>query len=207
MKPNFVILILTIGLFAGCARFQPQPLSPEQTAAQLDARRLDDPGLKQFLEKNLGHELEVWPLESWDLNSLTLAAFYFHPDLDVARAQWRVAEAGVKTAGARPNPSVTRDARLRFRQIPGNYSPWLVPVTFDMPIETAGKRAKRIAEAQDVVEVRVLEFDYDRVANPQRRARQSAGFHRRRPAHRSAGTTTRRAGTNREAAATALRGR
>jgi outer membrane protein TolC len=34
-------------------------------------------------------------------------------------------------------------------QIPGNYSPWLVPVTFDIPIETAGKRGKRIAEALD----------------------------------------------------------
>jgi outer membrane protein TolC len=148
LKPNFVILILAAGLIAGCARFQPRPLAPERTAAQLESRRLDDAGLKKFLEKNLGHELENWPLPKWDLNSLTLAAFYFHPDLDVARAQWRVAEAGVKTAGARPNPSVSVTPGYDS-QIPGNYSPWLVPVTFDVPIETAGKRAKRIAEAQD----------------------------------------------------------
>ncbi len=37
-------------------------------------------------------------------------------------------------------------------QIPGNYSPWLVPVTVDWPIETAGKRGKRIAEAEKISE-------------------------------------------------------
>lgn len=141
----FSALIL---LASGCATFQPQPISAEKTAAQLDARRLDDPGLKKFLEKNLGHELETWPLASWDLNSLTFAAFYFHPDLDVARAQWRVAGAGVKTAGARPNPSVTVTPAYDS-PVPDNPTPWLVPVSFDIPIETAGKRAKRIAEAQD----------------------------------------------------------
>jgi cobalt-zinc-cadmium efflux system outer membrane protein len=142
------LFLICIGLVSGCAHFQPVPLAPEKSAAQLESRRLDDASLKKFLEKNLGHELQIWPLTNWDLNSLTLAAFYFHPDLDVARAQWRVAEAGVKTAGARPNPSVGVTPGYDS-QIPGNFSPWLVPVTSDVPIETAGKRAKRIAEAQD----------------------------------------------------------
>ncbi len=74
-------------------------------------------------------------------------AFYFHPDLEVARAQWLVAQGGVKTAGARPNPSVTVNPAYDT-QIPGNFSPWLIPVSFDIPIETAGKRGKRIAEAE-----------------------------------------------------------
>src|SRR5476649_1649876 len=63
-------------LLVGCAHFQSQPLAPETTAAQLDSRRLHDDGLKKFLEQNLGHEFTNWPLESWDLNSLTLTAFY-----------------------------------------------------------------------------------------------------------------------------------
>jgi len=142
----FLTLLLAV---AGCARFQPQPISPEQSAARLESRRLDDPGLKKFLEKNLGRDLPDWPQEKWDLNSLTLAAFYFHPDLGVARAQWQLAEAGVKTAGARPNPSLTVTPAYDS-QIPGNPSPWMVPVTLDVPIETAGKRARRIAEAQDI---------------------------------------------------------
>lgn len=148
---KFWPLLCGMAVVAGCAHFQPQPLSPEKSAAQFDLRRLDDPGLKKFLAQNLGRELPVWPLEKWDLNALTLAAFYFHPDLEVARAQWRAAEAGARTAGARPNPSVSVSPAYDGG-IPGNYSPWLVPVTFDLPMETAGKRGKRIAEAEKVAE-------------------------------------------------------
>jgi cobalt-zinc-cadmium efflux system outer membrane protein len=138
-------------LVAGCAHFQPQPISPEKTAAQLESRRLDDAGLKKFLEQNLGHELDAWPQANWNLQELALVAFYFHPSLEVARAQWLLASAGLKTAGARPNPSVSFTPGYDS-QIPGNYSPWLLPVTFDLPIETAGKRGKRIAEAEQISE-------------------------------------------------------
>ncbi len=144
-------LLCGIAIVAGCAHFEPQPVAPAQTAAQFDARQLDDPSLEKFLAQNLGHESPSWPLENWDLNSLTLAAFYFHPDLEVARAQWRVAKAGALTAGARPNPSVSFSPGYDT-QIPGNYSPWLIPLTFDVPIETAGKRGKRIAEAEKIAE-------------------------------------------------------
>jgi cobalt-zinc-cadmium efflux system outer membrane protein len=135
----------------GCAHFQPQPLAPEKSAAQFDARRLDDSGLQAFMTNNPGGAPAYWPLKKWDLNSLTLAAFYFHPDLAVARAQWHLAEAGVMTAGARPNPSVSFSPSYDT-QIPDNPSPWIIPVTFDIPIETAGKRSKRIAEAEKAAE-------------------------------------------------------
>jgi outer membrane protein TolC len=144
-------LLCGIAAVAGCAHFQPQPLPPEKYAAQFDARRLDDPGLKSFLAQNAGGVPADWPRAQWDLNSLTLAAFYFHPGLAVARAEWRVAQAGVLTAGARPNPSVSFSPSYDT-QIPGNYSPWLIPVTFDFPIEIAGKRGKRIAEAEKAAE-------------------------------------------------------
>jgi len=144
---RYWLLILGGVLLAGCAHFKAQPLSPEQTATQLEARRLDDPGLKTFLETNLGRPFNDWPVTRWNFQELTLVAFYFHPDLEVARAQWLVAQGGVKTAGARPNPSVTVNPAYDT-QIPGNYSPWLIPVSFDIPIETAGKRGKRIAEAE-----------------------------------------------------------
>jgi outer membrane protein TolC len=136
---------------AGCATYQPQPVAPGKTAAQWESRRLDDAGLRKFLEQNLGHELKNWPETNWDLPELTLVAFYYHPSLAVARAQWLVAAAGLKTAGARPNPSVSATPGYDA-QIPGNYSPWLVPVTFDLPIETAGKRGLRLAEAGKIAE-------------------------------------------------------
>ena len=148
---KFWPIIFIAALLAGCAHFEPQPLAPEKTAAQFDARRLDDAGLQKFLAQNLGLETNGLPVTNWDLNLLTLVAFYFHPSLEVARAQWLVATAGLKTAGARPNPSVTVTPSYDS-QIPGNYSPWLVPVTFDLPIETAGKRGKRLAEAEKISE-------------------------------------------------------
>jgi outer membrane protein TolC len=143
--------VFGIILLAGCAHFQPRPISPEKTAAQLESRRLDDGGLKKFLEQNLGREIQGWPETNWNFQELTFVAFYFHPSLEVARDQWLVAQAGLKTAGARPNPSVSVTPGYDS-QIPGNYSPWLVPVTVAIPIETAGKRGKRIAEAKKISE-------------------------------------------------------
>src|ERR1035441_1066823 len=98
--------IIALVLVAGCARFHPQPLSPAETAAGLESRSLDNPDLKSFLEKNLNRELGTWPAAKWDFEMLTLAAFYYNPSLDVARAVWAEARAGIVTAGGRPNPSV-----------------------------------------------------------------------------------------------------
>ena len=159
MNPSMRIWLALCGVAVGvgCAHYQPQPLSPEKSAAQFDSRRLDDSGLQAFMTNNAGDAPASWPLKKWDLNSLTLAAFYFHPDLAVARAQWHLAEAGVVTASARPNPSVSFTPSYDT-QIPDNPSPWIIPVTFDIPIETAGKRSKRIAEAEKAAESARLGF-------------------------------------------------
>jgi outer membrane protein, heavy metal efflux system len=120
-------------------------------AAALDARTLDDPHFRAFLQTNTGHGFETWPLRSWDFDTLTLAAWYYQPSLDVARAQWREAEGGVETAAARPNPTVSVTPAYD-NQIPETPSPWIVPVTFDLPIETAGKRQRRIEQAKHLSE-------------------------------------------------------
>lgn len=142
--------LLVLSVAAGCARFHPVPLSPSQTAESLQARSLTNAGLKVFLEENLEHPMPRWPVAKWDFEKLTLAAFYFHPELDVARARWNVAKAGRITAGERPNPSVgVAPAYNTTAAIP---SPWLVTATFDVPVETAGKRRDRIAQAQQLSE-------------------------------------------------------
>jgi outer membrane protein TolC len=148
--------LLILGL-TGCAQYHPQPLAPEKTAATLEGGRLADPDLRKFLEENLGRPLADWPQTNWDFRSLTLAAFHFHPSLAVARAQWLVASAGVRTAAARPNPTVGVQPGYDT-QIPGSYSPWIVPVSFDVPIETAGKRAKRLALAEKTAEAARWDF-------------------------------------------------
>jgi len=145
------LLVALALMLVGCVRFQPQPISSTETAARLDARRLDDAGLKKFVEANAPNSLQAWPPVEWDLNSLALVAFYFHPSLEVARAQWRVAQAGVKTAGERPNPTLGLTPGYNFSAASG-VSPWMPAINLDVPLETAGKRGKRLDEARHLGE-------------------------------------------------------
>ncbi|HEX4643985.1 MAG TPA: TolC family protein [Verrucomicrobiae bacterium] len=146
---RWVTIIALAGL-AGCARFHPRPLSPAETAASLDARSLDSPAFREFLEKNLRRQFDAWPPKSWDFEMLNLAALYYHPSLDVARAQWQVALGGKITAAARPNPTASVEPGYDFNST--GLSPWLPLITFDIPLETAGKRGYRKAQAQRLSE-------------------------------------------------------
>ncbi len=134
---------------AGCETFHSQPISPAQNAAAFDARSLNSEPLRAFLETN--HVAAPGPDDSWGLKALTLAAFYYQPSLAEARAQLVTIQAARITAGQRPNPSVSVTPGFDSG-IPDNPSPWLVPVTLDWPIETAGKRGERIAQAEHLAE-------------------------------------------------------
>ena len=147
---NLPLMVLAL-MLAGCVRFHPQPILPAETAAKLDARRLDDAGLKKFVEENAPQTAHDWPPAAWDLNSLALCAFYFHPSLEVARAQWRTAQAGVKSAGGRPNPTLGLTPGYNFSALSG-VNPWMPFFNLDVPLETAGKRGKRMDEARQLSE-------------------------------------------------------
>lgn len=136
---------------AGCAHFHPQPISSLDTISAFEARSLDNPGLEKFLQGNLSEEIKSWPPSEWDFEKLTLAALYYHPDLYQAQARWETAKAAIITAGARPNPSVGFSPQLNASAASG-LSPWTYGFTFDLPIETAGKRGRRIAQAKNLSE-------------------------------------------------------
>lgn len=143
--------ILGIVLLAGCARFEPRPIAPAETAARFEARTLDNPALKPFLETNLHREWTPWLARSWDFEMLTVAAFYYQPGLEVARAQWRVTQAEIKTARGRPNPTLTAGPGYNFSS-PSGLTPWMPFGSLDVPIETAGKRGHRITRAEHLSE-------------------------------------------------------
>ncbi len=143
-----MVLLGLAAVLAGCARFQSHPLSPARNADAFEQRSLADNGLKAFVATNLHTVPAPWPPPAWDLPNLTLAAYYFHPDLDVARAKWAVAKAGKATAAERPNPTLSvAPAYNTTTRVP---SPWLVTPVLDIPIETAGKRGYRIALATNL---------------------------------------------------------
>ncbi len=139
-----IVPLITICLLAGCAvqRYQPAPIVASATASQFQSRNLANDGLRAFEESNLGHAVSPWPPKSWDLQTISLAALYFNPALDLARARVATAEGAIVTASARPNPT--------FDFVPGVPAPYLLTQDFLLVIETAGKRGRRVQIAQDL---------------------------------------------------------
>lgn len=150
MKLGVRHCLLSAVLLAGCTHFEPKPLSPETTAHQFEERSLTNSALKTFLDRTVQSGNIQWPLTNWDLDSLTLAAFYYQPSLDVARAEWRVAQGGIKTAKERPNPTTT--VSVLHEPVPDAPSPWIPQILFDLPIETAGKRRFRTDQARHLAD-------------------------------------------------------
>jgi outer membrane protein, heavy metal efflux system len=142
------LAFLLVGGFDGCATYHPEPLDAVKTAQQLNSRSLANPELCRYLRANMGANLPACPPPQWSLAALTLVGFYYSPDLAVADARVREADAAVITAGAVPNP--TAHVGPQFREaISPNFPPWGIgSFSLDLPIETAGKRGYRIAEAQ-----------------------------------------------------------
>jgi outer membrane protein TolC len=139
------------GLLVGCAHYKAQPIVPRDTAASLRARSLSDEGLREFFETNRPGSAQDWPRRSWDLDGLVMAAFYYHPSLEVARADWGLAQAGIRTASARPNPNLSVVPTFS-KGVANNFSPWAVTASVDVPVETAGKRGRRIEQAEHLSE-------------------------------------------------------
>ena len=142
LRAHSFAALAAAGLLAGCVHYQPEPIHPVETAAALEARSLEAPGLAALLQAN--HRSES---ATWDFESLTLAALYWHPNLDVARAEWASTIAGETTAAGRPNPTLSAGPEYNFNAASG-LTPWIANLNLDWPVETAGKRGKRIARAE-----------------------------------------------------------
>jgi len=144
VKAKTAIFILLVLLLAGCATqtYEPQPLEPARAAESFRARSLTDAGLGA--------------VEVWDLPQLTQAALRLHPDLNVARGQWRAAQAAAITAGQKPNPTISASAEHHSKA--SGISPWTLMLGIDMLIETHGKREARMEQAAAMTEAARLDI-------------------------------------------------
>jgi outer membrane protein TolC len=138
------LILASIGAvaFSGCVKYHSRALDPPRSEQQFRARTLNDAGLGSFLKR------ADWPPPRLGLNDLTAVAFYFNPDLDVARAQVRGAQAAILTAKARPNPSLS----LGGGWTNSPESPVVFRFDPAITLETAGKRGWRILEAEKLAE-------------------------------------------------------
>lgn len=138
------ILLLAV---TGCATYQDRPLSPTKALDDFESRTLDAVSLADYLRANLNTD-QTSPA-AWGLAELTLAAFYYNPQLDIVCAQWKRTQGRERVAAEHPNPTLAMTPG--FSSTTGydaDISPWILGVALDIPIETAGKRSYRLAEAQ-----------------------------------------------------------
>ncbi len=136
-------------LLNNCVRYQPHPLDPPHSEQQFRTRSLTNPGLVAFLKR------ADWPPGKLQLRDLYAVALYYNPDLDIARAHLRTAQAAIITASTRPNPSLG---------IGGGYtnapeSPLVFYFTPSVILETGGKRAIRTLEAGKLAEAARVDVD------------------------------------------------
>jgi cobalt-zinc-cadmium efflux system outer membrane protein len=140
---SVLIVLVNLLFVAGCAHYEMSPKPAlDRTASEFAARSLSDPELHRFLSKNLGHEPTTW-----DFEALTWVAFYYNPNLDLARAQWESAQAATRSAGARPNPTVVLTPGYNTNAGAG-VSPWFPALNFDFLVETSHKRDLRAEGAR-----------------------------------------------------------
>ncbi|HUK32385.1 MAG TPA: TolC family protein [Vicinamibacterales bacterium] len=137
---NIVAVVVSAVGVCSCVRYEAKPIAPTVPLATIESRSTDDSRLREFL---MQHGVPGTNPLHWDARALTLAAFYYHPALDEARAAAAVARGGITTAGARPNPQIQPSIGYDFNEPP----PWMYGFGLTFPIETAGKRGIRIEEA------------------------------------------------------------
>ncbi len=140
--PDITLFLLTLCTVAvtGCSvvRYEPRPLAPRRSAAAFAGRRLD-PSVRRWTEKALVSE-----------------ALAGHPEMALARAKLETAKAATGTAAARPNPTLAFSPVIASNP-EGAASPWALGFSLDIPVETAGKRARRMDVAASALQVAALD--------------------------------------------------
>ena len=135
-------------VLGGCAEFKPVALLSTQTMRTFNERTLATAEVQKYVSAHRNGSSPT-QIATWDMESLVLAAFYFSPELDLARAKHATAAAVAQTASQRPNPSLQMPFEYTTNPKPGE-SPYTLGLGLDIPIETAGKRGYRIAAANQL---------------------------------------------------------
>lgn len=135
-------------------RYVPHVLNPPQAERQYRDRALDSPGLAEFVRVQTGNAGTIWPPRSLDLDSLTLIAYYYNAEIEVARARVNTVRAAGITARQRINPSLSGDAG--YSRNPESALTYGAVPSFT--IETAGKRGYRSLQSQKLAEAALLEL-------------------------------------------------
>jgi outer membrane protein TolC len=155
---NRILILLSLSLTAGGCGFQSyiaKPIKPNEVIQQLEAQSPESAQFQDYLIAQ-NYPQNQFPIKEWGLTELTYSALFFHPDLNVARAQWRAAQSSEITATQRPEIGVNAGAQKHSKA--DGVSPWTYSLGIDVPIVTAGKTEAKIAQARNLSEAARIEI-------------------------------------------------
>lgn len=137
--------------------FQANPIPQQQNIETIQQATPTQDGFKTFVQTQSSQT--TWPIQAWDIDSLTLSALYFHPVLKVAKSDYAVALAGITSAGLRPQVGLNGHLSHSNRAN-GDINPWAYGLQVDIPVITANKRQINIEIAQyqaDIAKIQISE--------------------------------------------------
>lgn len=145
-------IVVTAAFVGACGRYQvkpPKPIEPQVRLSAFKTRTLDDASLAAYLNASLRSSVSL-PKTRWELPALTLAAFYYHPEIELSRARAAVAEAAVVTASQRNNPNFGFGTTLEtpFQEI----LPWILAPSLDLLFQRGSQRQFRTAAAKHLAD-------------------------------------------------------
>ena len=126
---------LFLAALAGCVRYHAAPLEPRRNADEFAARRLAEVRLRDDYLRLLP-QAEGWPPREWDRAELLAVAFTQNPQLAVARAEVKAAQAREIIAAQAPNPDLTLQSEYARR----DSHPWLYGVSLNWLLRSPLRR-------------------------------------------------------------------
>ncbi len=161
-QPRLLTKIALVSCFpiilAGCSfqKYVTKPVEPATYIAKLERKDPTSAEFNQYLLNN-GYAAERLPIQQWGSVELTYCALFFHPSLDVARAQWRSAQSAEATVAERTAPTINGNIAHSDDSDPSK-KPFAFGLSIDIPIDTVNKRNIRIENAQHLSQAAKLEI-------------------------------------------------
>jgi outer membrane protein, heavy metal efflux system len=145
-------------LLAACGfqQYIAKPIQTNTITTKIEAKNPESTQFHQFLINN-GVSPQHLPIKQWGLDELTYCALFFHPSLDVARAQWRAAQTAEYSAAERRIPNINTNI-AHSNNANQDISPFAFSLSIDVPIESASKRDIRIENAKHLSQMAKLEI-------------------------------------------------
>jgi outer membrane protein TolC len=149
---KIITLLISCSIISGCAteKYAAKPISVDKTTSNILSKDPHNPDFLEYLNKQGYQETNILHRE-WGVDELTLCALYFHPKLEVTKAQLGLAIAQVKSASQKQSPTLT-GSLAHSNLSNGDKRPWAYGLNVEIPIETTNKSEIRLEEAEANVE-------------------------------------------------------